>query len=210
MRLSRLFAAGVLASAIALSVASKAAHAQFFLDVGTEEFTFSGNARGYWFTAPVDFTITGLRVPTDASSGNQSVQLVRLNAAPPGFPTTTTSFTTLFYQNDDPSTGFIDLSASITAGDIIGVLGTRGGVNSYLTGPYTSSIFGNTVSLARLGTQNPIDTVGAPDLWTETVGNISRVEMRYEASSAAAPEPGTLALLALGGALGILKRRIKN
>jgi hypothetical protein len=37
----------------------------------TQATTFTGLVRGYWFTAPTCFTITGLEVPKDASAGLQ-------------------------------------------------------------------------------------------------------------------------------------------
>src|SRR5690554_1806443 len=34
--------------------------------------TYTGNVRGYWFTAPAPFIITGVRVPADAGTGTQN------------------------------------------------------------------------------------------------------------------------------------------
>ena len=41
--------------------------------------TFSGMSRGYNFTAPCDFTISGVRVPDDASTDNQFVEIIKFN-----------------------------------------------------------------------------------------------------------------------------------
>ena len=46
---------------------------------------FSGNVRGYYFTAPIDMVITGLWVPTNANSGTQNVEVLLFDnqTAPP-------------------------------------------------------------------------------------------------------------------------------
>ena len=41
---------------------------------------FSTNTRGYYFTAPSDFVITGVFVPTNASSGPQNIAVVKFPA----------------------------------------------------------------------------------------------------------------------------------
>ena len=46
--------------------------------------TFSGSlTRGYWFQAPVDFVISGLRVPDETGHGLQNVEVVRFNTGQP-------------------------------------------------------------------------------------------------------------------------------
>jgi hypothetical protein len=65
------------------------------IDVGPHVRNFSSNVRGFWFTAPVDFRITGVDVPTGASSGNFDTSIVRLPAPPPSFPNVTTTYAIL-------------------------------------------------------------------------------------------------------------------
>jgi hypothetical protein len=145
--------------------------------------TFSNNARGYFFTAPVNFTFTAFYVPTSASTGNMNVGVVRLNTPPPLFSSTTNDFTTLGYwpQSTDDT---IYTCIPIQAGDIIGILGTRGAdINSYAPSPSTTTIDGNTVSIERLGMQFGLATTPPQDLFTETNGNISRVEFLYSTTS---------------------------
>jgi hypothetical protein len=60
--------------------------AQTMMPLPSQSSTFNGSVRGYYFTAPTDFTITGLRVPTDASTSSQSIEVVRLTAPPPDLP----------------------------------------------------------------------------------------------------------------------------
>ena len=55
--------------------------------------SYSGMVRGYFFTAPIDFCITGIRVPTDASTGCQSVAILRFtDGGPTAYPTLTNAF----------------------------------------------------------------------------------------------------------------------
>lgn len=68
--------------------------------------TFPGNARGYWFTAPTDMTIVGVRVPTTASTGAQSIAVMRFNAVPPVFSASTNAFTTLYLTQNNPDSGY--------------------------------------------------------------------------------------------------------
>lgn len=188
----------------ALLLSATMAAAPIALPLPGQSSTFTGNVRGYWFTAPVDFRIVGLRVPTDASSAAQSIELVRLDAPPPQYSTVTNSFTSLFRVVNDNTAGFLTVDIAVSAGDVIGVLGQRGGVNSYGPGNFVSSIFGQNVTLARLGMQLPLATNVAQSLWTEAGGSISRVEMLYD-SPAQVPEPTTYAMV--GGALVVLALR---
>jgi hypothetical protein len=140
---------------------------------------FTGNVRGYYFTAPIDFAITGLRIPTDASSGNQSIAVVRLNVPPPLYSMTTDDFTTLFLTQNNSDSGILPVNLRVSAGDIIGVLGQRGTISSYGTAGSTQMIFGQSVTLNRLGMQFPLTTTPPQQLWTENGGSISRVELYY-------------------------------
>jgi hypothetical protein len=145
---------------------------------------FSSNARGYFFTAPTDFTITGLYVPEPTNGTTQNIALVRFVPAvpPPFYATVTNDFNVLFLTQNDPSTSVIPVNIPIAAGDVIGVLGTRGAgdVNSYANSPATTVINGQTITIERMGMQFPLATTSPIDLWQEAGGNISRVEITYE------------------------------
>lgn len=156
------------------------ADAQTQIDLPGQSSTFNGNVRGYWFTAPKDFAITGVEVPTDASSGNQSIAVLRLTAEPPAFSATTDEFEVLFLTQDDPTPGTIATYLEVFAGDVIGILGSRGGVSSYASGaPFASSIDGLPISLARFGMQFPLATTAPQQVWQENGGSISRVRLFY-------------------------------
>ena len=146
--------------------------------------TYSNWARGYWFQAPTDFLITGLRVPTDASAspGIQSVGVVRFDSgAPPTWTTTTNLFTLLGYWNNVPAADTISACIQVHTGDYIGILGNRDDVSSYAPNFYTSNIAGIPVDLTRLGMQFPISSTAPQDLYSvvTTTSSISRVEMYY-------------------------------
>ncbi|HEX5002481.1 MAG TPA: T9SS type A sorting domain-containing protein [Bacteroidia bacterium] len=144
--------------------------------------TFAGNARGYFFTAPSDFNITGLFVP-GPNTGNQNIAVIRFDnqIPPPVFAATTNAFSTLFLTQNNPATGVIPVNISIAAGDVIGVLATRGAdVNSYANGPATTTIDGQSVTIARMGMQFPLATIAPQDIWQEVGGSISRLEITYE------------------------------
>ncbi|MBL7701389.1 MAG: PKD domain-containing protein, partial [Ferruginibacter sp.] len=144
--------------------------------------TNSPNVRGYWFTAPVNFNITSLFVPTDASAGNQSIAVVRFtgNTPPPVFSATTNAFTTLFLTQNDATPGNIAVNIPVSAGEVIGILGYRGTTSSYGNGSSGITIAGNPVATTRMGMQFPLTTTVPQNLWQEPSStNISRVLFEY-------------------------------
>ncbi|MEP7169513.1 MAG: T9SS type A sorting domain-containing protein [Bacteroidota bacterium] len=158
-----------------------------------EATTFSSNVRGYWFTAPSDFTITGLFVPTPANGATQNIAVVSFVPAvpPPVYATVTNAFTTLFLTQNDPATGVIPVNIPVAAGDVIGILGSRStnDVNSYAPSPATTTIAGQTVTITRMGMQFALATTAPQDLWQEAGGSISRVEITYEVGCESASTP---------------------
>ena len=173
------------------------------IDVGTHNGTYASNVRGFWFTAPVDFWIVGIDVPTDASTANFATSILRLPSVPPSWSSSTNVYDILFEVRNQ-ATAISDLAIKVEMGDVIGVLGNRGDVNSYGTSPYTSSILGNSVALTRFGTQNVISSsasVAGMGVWTENGGSISRVNLTISAtdpSVESVPAPATLSVLMLG------------
>ena len=144
--------------------------------------SYNGNVRGYWFTAPTDFIVTGLRVPIDIS-GDQTIEIIRFNSGPPPvFSGTTNDFISLGRWVGVSGSGFITCNIPVSNGDHIGILGCRGTTTSYGTpNNYVTSINGNPVTLVRMGMQHPLTTYAAQDIWQEPSGSaIGRVEMYYE------------------------------
>ena len=149
------------------------------ISVGIQVNTFTSAIRGYHFTAPTNFTICGLEVPTTASNGLQTVRVVQFTAAaPPAFPGTTNAFTQLFSATNQPN-GIIPCNIPVTAGQIIGVYGVRGAcVNSYGPANFVTTISGFPTTLRRSGMQS-CPTGGQPmaNIWSEVAYNIGRIWM---------------------------------
>lgn len=165
--------------AFGVALGTLPALAQDSIELPPQSGTYSGNVRGYWFTAPKDFAITGVEIPTDASEGNQSIAIVRFNGAPDFFPSTTNDFEVLFLIQDGSASGSFPIFLEISAGDQIGVLGSRGGVTSYGPAPSLSSIDGLPINLFRLGMQSPLASTAPRDLFVEEGGSIGRVLLFY-------------------------------
>ncbi len=144
-----------------------------------QQSTFSSMVRGYHFTAPCNFTICGLYIPTDASSGLQSVAVVRFNSGPPpAYTSTTNNFAQLFYEPNWPTNSMIPCNITVNTGDIIGVYGARSSsmVNSYGQAQCMTTILGNSVMLQRSGMQYNLSSQAMHDIWSE-VGPIGRIFM---------------------------------
>lgn len=199
-------------SAVVILAVSGAAFAQNSLPLPAFDRTFSSASltRGYWFEAPADFTITGLRVPDETGFGLQNVEVIRFdgNNAPPAFPGTTNDFQSLARFIGEPSANILAVNIPVRTGEIIGIIGAAGDGsimhNSYgPSGSFMSEIFGRPTELTRMGMQFNLATTNAQDMWTEPAGPVSRVEMYYDVI----PAPGVLALGAPALLLAARRRR---
>ncbi|MBK8522478.1 MAG: T9SS type A sorting domain-containing protein [Chitinophagaceae bacterium] len=82
----------------------------------------------------------------------------------------------MFLTQNNPAPGAIPVNISVNAGDVIGIMGYRGTVNSYTgVAPNTTVINGTTVNLIRMGMQFPLTTTAPQQIWQEPAGAISRV-----------------------------------
>lgn len=148
--------------------------------------TNTGNVRGYYFVAPVSFVLCGLLVPTDASTGPQSIAVVRFHTMlPPAYPSITNDFDSLFYVASD--TGLVtpvSCNILINAGDSIGIYGARSTstICSYGSPVCQTTILGDTVTLTRSGMQFPLYNQQMHDVWSEAASDISRVIMYVDAA----------------------------
>jgi len=150
------------------------------LSMPAQTTSFSGNVRGYWFIAPTSFMITGLNVPTDASTGLQNIAVLKLPTTPPVYSSTTSVFDVLYLTQNNPTSGTISVNIPVYSGDVIGVLGNRNDINSYASvAPYTSNLGTYTTTLNRFGMQYNLSSTPPQAVWTETTSgsSISRVEM---------------------------------
>jgi hypothetical protein len=187
------------ASVVAVLALSGGALAQNQLPLPAFDRTFSSATltRGYWFEAPIDFMITGLRVPDETGHGLQNVEVIRFNGntPPPSFPGTTNDFQSLARFIGEPSANVLSVNIPVRQGEVIGLLGAAGDGtimhNSYgPSGSFPSEIFGRPTELTRMGMQFNLATNNAMEIWQEPAGPVSRVEMFYDVI----PAPGVLAI----------------
>ncbi len=175
------------AIACTLLLALNNAIAQTMIPLPNHASTYSGNIRGFWFTAPTDFVITGLRVPSQAGSGLQYIQVFKINdGTPVVYSTTSTNFTSLHVTYGATNGVIQSVNIPISAGDKIGIVGQAGNVNSYGTVSGQYNIAGIPTTLARIGYQGSMSSTGIANYWTEpSSSSISRVEVYYTTCSTA-------------------------
>ncbi len=166
--------------AIILILSSFIVKSQTQIAICPQQATFSSMVRGYHFTAPCNFTICGLYIPTDASNGLQNVAVVRFTAGPPpAYSSTTNNFVQLLYQPNWPANTMIPCNINVNTGDIIGVYGARdySMINSYGQPKCMTTILGYSVMLQRSGMQYNLSTQSMHDIWSEVDYDIGRIFM---------------------------------
>lgn len=170
-----------------LAFASVAAAQTMTMPAFSNTFTAS-LTRGFYFQAPVGFTITGLEVYNEAAQSHQVVEIIDFGttAGPPAFPSLVTG-TSLFYDNQTATGNVIPCVVTCVPGNYYGILaactaGAGGGTsyNSYATpsGPFTSDILGNPTVIQRCGTQIGSGAAGPNQpMWSENNGPIARCDV---------------------------------
>ena len=123
--------------------------------------TYSGptHTRGFYFQAPLNFTIVGLRVPDETKHGKQNVAVINPAVQPPVYPTTATGGLQ-FFKGGEPSANIIPCQVSFKKNDWVCILGACGDAsnmyNSYGNGTFQSNVLGTAVTLNRFLTQTNI------------------------------------------------------
>lgn len=157
--------------------------------------------RGYYFTAPVDFIITGLRVPVAVGGTVSGIAVIKLPSAPPLYASVTNTFSTLYLNQAITGTNIVSVNIPVYTGDIIGVLGERNDTSAY--GPNTGNgvfpsmlgVSGPTVNLYRMGMLYNLATQTPTNLWTETVNTIGIVEMYVKRTCNSTLTPVTVSVV---------------
>ncbi len=182
------------------------------MDIGPQIRTYSGMTRGYWFQAPCDFIILGVRVPTDASSSiYQSAAVLRVNQPPSTWtwPTQTNNFNILGIWQRVSSYSMIPANIPVLQGEYILIIGCRNtnSINSYGNVQHKTMIGTFPVTIYRGGFQSNLFSTPPVTVWTEPNGNIGRVEMYYDLSAGIETdvrlEPQSLNLGSMGNYVGV-------
>ncbi|MBN2490839.1 MAG: hypothetical protein JXQ29_08325 [Planctomycetes bacterium] len=188
-----------------LAAAIAGAQTMIPLPVYTSTFSVSGATRGFYFQTPVDFMVTGLRVPDEKNHGKQNVAVYKLAAKPPAFSATATGGL-LFFKAGEPSAHIIPAQIFFTKGEWFGVLGACGDTtimhNSYGSAQYPSTVLGQPITLLRFLTQfNLVSTQGTAPYSNEDQGAISRVEVYVQPGAmlvgSGTAKPGTAIVFTL-------------
>jgi len=172
--------------------------AQAMMPIPAFSSTFSSATltRGFFFQAPIDFTIVGLRVPDESKHGKQNVAVYKMASQPPTYPSTGTGGLQ-FFKAGEPSANIIPCQVGFKKGDWVGVLGACGDAstmrNSYgPTGTYKSSVLGTPVNIDRFGTQtNIVATNGTGAYWGIVNSIVCRVEVYLASTSLVGSGSGT-------------------
>ncbi|PJB15533.1 MAG: hypothetical protein CO118_03220, partial [Flavobacteriales bacterium CG_4_9_14_3_um_filter_32_8] len=164
--------------------------------------SFTSMVRGYYFTAPTNFTICGIYVEDDMSTAFQAASIVRFTAGPPpAYSAVTNSFVTLWQNlNYAPNTMIPVPNIAINAGDIIGIYGARNSttINSYGAANCVINIAGFPTTTYRSGMQFSLAAGPAMhDIWNENSGSIGRVTMYTNCC------PAPIAIPAIAGSTSV-------
>jgi hypothetical protein len=150
--------------------------------------------RGFYFQAPIDFTIVGMQVPDESKDGKQNVAIYRHATAPAYIPGVKGNL--VFYKGGEPSNVVIPCAVNFKKGEFVCILGACGDStqldNSYGSGPFKSSVLGAATSIYRMGMQaNFVLTNGAGNIWGTTSGSVGRVHVHVSSASLVGSGTGT-------------------
>ena len=150
-----------------------------------------GYPRGFYFTAPTTFLVTGLRVPNESKHKFQTVALYKMAKVPPAYPQSVAG-TPVFFTKGVAAGTIIKLSKPVVykANDVLVVLGSNYDANSntlyssYSAGPGTSYVLGKKVTMRRIIMQaSLLSNSGKGPIATNGAFNIGRVEVMIAGQS---------------------------
>ena len=109
-------------AAFAILLLTGWATAQTMIPISAYTSTYSATRmRGYFFQAPVDFTVVQLRAPDEKAHGTQHVVVFKPTGLPPTWSTPT--YTPPLYYGTGPSANLLNCNIPVNAGAWFGVLG---------------------------------------------------------------------------------------
>lgn len=149
--------------------------------------------RGLWFTAPADFVITGVRVPSGAGTGLQYIHVLKDPGPLPTWtwPNLSTAFTTVAYIQGAPNGVIQNVNIPVSSGEVLGILATAGTYTSYSSvSSFSSTIAGQPITLYRLLHQSSIQSGPAFNVSYEAPGIVGRVEIYWKYPSTSPNDAG--------------------
>lgn len=170
-----------LITALGLLMLAGLSTAQTLIPISTYTYTYSyTRTRGFYFQAPVDFTIVEMKVPDEKNHGTQHVAVFKPAAQPPTYPAS--AYTPPLFYGTGPSSKKITCNIPFKTGEWVGILGGCGDTtvmnNSYGAGPFKSNVLGKAVTLDWFITQTNIaSNQGINALYSASSGTIGRVEV---------------------------------
>ena len=158
------------------------AQGQLPLPSYSSTYSSSAGTRGLYFQAPVDFEVSGLRVPDEQKTGTQNVTVYVMKSVAAGGSQTATP---VFTSYGSKSANIIRTSIKVLKGEYLVVLGCAGDAssqkNSYGAGGYNSNVLGKPITMTRVYTNtNMITQKGAGSFYTyatTSTSSIGRVEI---------------------------------
>jgi PKD repeat protein len=177
---------GIYRCALTVTRAARVATSRAVIEVQTvpmpqfvSTYSFPTDSRGFWFTAPRDFSIVALEVPDEIGHGLQNAAVYRLPAVPPP-PSAPTSAELLFFASGASSGRQVLVTgASFRSGEVLGVLGSTGDAtqsnSSYANSPSASNLLGQPITLSRLRAEANLVVSGGAVTLSGGPGPLARV-----------------------------------
>jgi len=163
--------------------------------------TYSASAvtRGFYFEAPRDFTVVGLRVPNEKHVLQAGMAVYVMSTRPPAWPGTRTGGLWL-YKGFVLASQVQSCNVPVRKGEWVGSLGACGDRsivhNSYaaVAGPFRSDVAGLATTLRGFGTRTNVMAAQAKGAYyADDAGTVSRVEVHVSVSPARVSGPDTAA-----------------